>query len=90
MARNFTTDLTGSPTKIYVGITLAICWYVCYRWIHERKQFVEKTLVDNLWIVGESIGNKHIDGFTNKQSTPKNKFTRFILLIYPSVNITYH
>jgi hypothetical protein len=78
MAGKFTTDLTGSPTKIYVGIILAICRYVCYRRTHKQKQFVEKTLVDNLWIVGESIDNKYTDEFTNKQNTPKKQ----IYLLY--------
>jgi hypothetical protein len=75
--------------KIYIGITLPIHRYVCYRRTHGRKQSIEKTLVDNLWIIGGSIRKKYIDGFTNRQSTPKIKFTRFILLVYPSVNITY-
>jgi hypothetical protein len=78
MAGKFTTDLIGSPTKIYVGIILAICRYGCYRRTHKQKQFVKKTLVDNLWIVGESIDNKHTDGFTNKQNTPKKQ----IYLLY--------
>jgi hypothetical protein len=41
-----------------------------------QKQSFKKTLVDN----------KYIDRFTDGQSMPKEKFTRFI----PSVNIIYH
>jgi hypothetical protein len=40
----------------------------------------------NLWIVGESVSNKYTNGFTDEQSMPK-KFTRFILLVYPSIKL---
>jgi hypothetical protein len=49
----------------------------------------KKTLVSNLWIVGEFVGNKYTDGFTDIQSALK-KFTRFILSVYLLANITYH
>jgi hypothetical protein len=51
--------------------TLTVHQYVYYRRAHRQKQSVGKTLVGNLWSVGESVRNKYIDGFTNGQSTPK-------------------
>jgi hypothetical protein len=45
-----------------------------------------KKLINNLWIVGESVSNKYTNGFTDEQSTPK-KFTRFILLVYSSIKL---
>jgi hypothetical protein len=57
--------------------------------LKDRKQSIEKTLINNLWTVDESVGNKYTDGFTDRQSAQK-KFTRFMPSVYPSVNIAYH
>jgi hypothetical protein len=52
--------------------TLTVHQYVYYRRrAHRQKQSVGKTLVGNLWSVGECVRNKHIDGFTNGHSTIK-------------------
>jgi len=55
----------------------------------KNSLYIRKTLVGNLWIVGEFVGNKYTDGFTDIQNALK-KFTRFILSVYLSTNITYH
>jgi hypothetical protein len=56
----------------FMVFTLTVYRYVYYRRTRGRKQSVEKTHVDNLWSVGESIGNEYIDGFIDIQSVPKN------------------
>jgi hypothetical protein len=49
--------------------------------LKDRKQSIEKTLINNLWTVDESVGNKYTDGFTDRQSAQK-KFTRFMPSVY--------
>jgi hypothetical protein len=34
----------------------------------DGKNLIGKNLIGNLWIVGESVGNKYTYGFTNGQS----------------------
>jgi uncharacterized membrane protein len=62
-------NLTRSHTPKW-PLTLIVCQYIYYRWVHEQKQYIEKTLIGNLWYVGESVGNKYTYGFTNGQSAP--------------------
>jgi hypothetical protein len=51
--------------------TLTVNRYVFYRQNQGQKQSIEKTLVGNLWFVGEFVSNKFIDGLTNGQSAQK-------------------
>jgi hypothetical protein len=44
---------------------LVVNRYVYYWQAHEKKQSVRNILIGNLWTVGESVGNKYIDGFAN-------------------------
>jgi len=40
-----------------------------------KGYLVGKTLICNLWIVDESVGNKYVNGFTNEQNTSKKKLS---------------
>jgi hypothetical protein len=65
-------DLTMLSLKISVGIfTLTFCRYVFYRWNHRRQSSIEKTLINNLLFVRESVSNKLTDGLTNRQIMEK-------------------
>jgi hypothetical protein len=65
-------DLTVLLTEIFVGIHTHGP-LVCILSTGSRgwRQSVEKTLVNNLWYAGESIGNKYTNEFIDRQSTPK-------------------
>jgi hypothetical protein len=52
-------------TKILFVFTLTIHRYVYYQWAYGRKQAVEKTLVSNLYSIGEFIDKIITDGFIN-------------------------
>ena len=48
--------------------TLIVHQYVYYWQTDGWKWSIEKAIVDNLWIVGESINNKYTDKFIDEQS----------------------
>jgi hypothetical protein len=54
--------------------------------LQEKKQYIVKNLVGNLWTVDESIVNKYIDGY----KACKKKSTHFIPSVAPLVNLAHH
>jgi hypothetical protein len=53
-------------------VTLIILRNIFYRQAHGWKQSIKKTLVDNLWYIGDSISNKFIDRLKIDKAHQKN------------------
>ena len=51
---------------------LPVCQLDFYQRSHEKKCFIEKTLLDDLWYVSEFVSNNFIDRFIDIKSATKN------------------